>query len=293
MELSKRLKAVADLVSAGSVVCDAGCDHGYVPIYLVKSGICRRAIAADVREGPLSCARENIKAFGLEQYIETRLSDGVSALKAGEADALILAGMGGRLVIKILTRGRTVVRSMKELILQPQSDIALVRVFLREEGYRVVQEDMVYEDGKYYPMMKVTVVSQCAGDEEADNGTRSRSVADTAEVGEGAERTRSLDEADEEDALRLQAFDRYGRYLLECRHPVLKQFLLWEQERENAIFRKLTDAAETEAGGGRLTDAAKNGQESLTDAPCMRKAPDRNARRIAELLAAERVREYA
>ncbi|MBO5094811.1 MAG: tRNA (adenine(22)-N(1))-methyltransferase TrmK, partial [Lachnospiraceae bacterium] len=162
------------------------------------------------------------------------------------------------------TRGRTVVRSMKELILQPQSDIALVRVFLREEGYRVVQEDMVYEDGKYYPMMKVTVVSQCAG---------------------GG--------ADEEDALRLQAFDRYGGYLLECRHPVLKQFLVWEQERENAILQNLTDAPETEGGGERLTDAAKNGQESLTDASCMRKTPDRNARRIAELLAAERVREYA
>ena len=244
MELSKRLKAVADLVSAGSVVCDAGCDHGYVPIYLVRSGICRRAIASDVKEGPLSCARENISAFGLEEYIETRLSDGVSALKAGEADTLILAGMGGRLVIKILTKGRTVIRSMRELILQPQSEIAFVRAFLREEGYDIVSEDMVYEDGKYYPMMKAMI----------------------------GENVRTAPDADGEDALRRQAFDRYGGYLLAHRHPVLRQFLLWEQERERAILQSLT------------ADTRQKRYEDM---------PDRNARRAAELLEREQVRAYA
>ena len=272
MELSKRLKAVADLVSAGSVVCDAGCDHGYVPIYLVGSGICRRAIASDVREGPLSCARENISAFGLEEYIETRLSDGVSALEAGEADALILAGMGGRLVIKILTEGRTVVRSMRELILQPQSDIALVRAFLREEGYRIVSEDMVYEDGKYYPMMKVTVLSQNPG-----SGTPEKEDAKMAAGADG------------EDVLRRQAFDRYGGYLLAHRHPVLRQFLLWEQERERAILQSLTADTRRNQGntGTENADAARRNQEDAAG------TPDRNARRVQELLAAEQVRAYA
>lgn len=266
MELSKRLKAVADLVSAGSVVCDAGCDHGYVPIYLVRSGICRRAIASDVKEGPLSCARENIGAFGLEEYIETRLSDGVSALEAGEADALILAGMGGRLVIKILTEGRTVVRSMRELILQPQSDIALVRAFLREEGYRIVSEDMVYEDGKYYPMMK-------------------------AMIGEGVKTAAG---AGGEDVLRRQAFDRYGGYLLAHRHPVLRQFLLWEQERERAILQSLTaDTLQNQEDAAGTEDTARRGESADTLQRSYEDAPDRNARRVQELLAAEQVRAYA
>ncbi len=154
VELSARLKALTDMVSAGSRVCDVGCDHGFLSIYLVQKHIAPKAIAMDLRSGPLSRAREHIRKAGLEEYIEVRLGDGVSALRDGEADALVLAGMGGRLVMRILDEGRDKCRRLRELILQPQSDIPQVRRFLRKEGYQIVDEAALEEDGKFYFLMK-------------------------------------------------------------------------------------------------------------------------------------------
>ena len=94
MELSKRLKAVADMVGTGSVLADIGTDHAYIPIWLVSRGSVPRAVAMDVNEGPLKRAQENILQNGLEEKIETRLSDGFKALAPGEADAAVIAGMG-------------------------------------------------------------------------------------------------------------------------------------------------------------------------------------------------------
>ena len=90
------------MVSNGNSVCDVGCDHGFVSIYLVASGISPHVIAMDVRKGPLSRADEHIQAYKMENYIETRLSDGLAAYRAGEAQTLIVAGMGGPLMLRIL-----------------------------------------------------------------------------------------------------------------------------------------------------------------------------------------------
>ena len=98
IQISRRLSAVAALVSPGLVLADVGCDHGYIPIYLIQKGQIPRAIAMDINQGPLLRAREHIREWGLEDYIETRLSDGVEALKPGEAQCLVIAGMGGPLM---------------------------------------------------------------------------------------------------------------------------------------------------------------------------------------------------
>ena len=113
------------------------------------------AIAMDVRKGPLSRAQEHIRQYGLEEYIQTRLSDGLEGLKAGEGDTLVIAGMGGPLMERILTDGRSVRNSFSELILQPQSDIPHFRRFIQSEGWEITEEKMVEEDGKFYPMMRV------------------------------------------------------------------------------------------------------------------------------------------
>ena len=102
MELSKRLQAVAGFVSEGNRLVDVGTDHGYIPIYLVKTGKIPSAIAMDVKKGPLSRAEEHIGQAGLDAYIECRLSDGLRGLKPGEGESLLLAGMGGNLMIRIL-----------------------------------------------------------------------------------------------------------------------------------------------------------------------------------------------
>jgi len=210
MQLSKRLLGVADMVTAGNRLADVGTDHGYIPVYLVKQGRIPRAIAMDVNKGPLKRAEKNITMHAAAQYIETRLSDGVLKLRPGEVDSIIIAGMGGSLVIKILTEGEAVCKSVDEIILQPQSDVGKVRHYLREHGYQIIYEDMVLEDGKFYPMMKAVPVSVVNGQ---DLLTDSRNILPDDEV----------------------IYNRYGRCLLEHRNPVLRQFLT----KEAAVFKKI------------------------------------------------------
>ena len=113
--LSKRLEAVAGLIKRNGTLADVGTDHGYIPIAMVLRGHVEKAIAMDLRTGPLERARKHITAYGLEDRIETRLSDGVSALAKNEADSIVVAGMGGELVIHILETGKAVCKSAKEL----------------------------------------------------------------------------------------------------------------------------------------------------------------------------------
>lgn len=155
MQLSNRLLAVARLASAGHCLADVGTDHGYIPIYLIEEGKFEKAIAMDVKKGPLLRAQENRDSHGLEEKIDLRLSDGVNALKEGEADTVVIAGMGGSLMVRILSEGEKVLRSVKTLVLQPQAEIYRVREFLLESSYRVEKEHMLVEDGKYYSMMRV------------------------------------------------------------------------------------------------------------------------------------------
>ncbi|WP_343249349.1 class I SAM-dependent methyltransferase [Diplocloster hominis] len=204
MQLSKRLSAVAALVTPGTVLADVGTDHGYIPIELVERGVIPRAIALDVNAGPLRRADEHIRMHQLTDYIKTRLSDGLKEIKEGEADACVIAGMGGPLTIRILTQSRKVAQAMREWILQPQSGIEAVRRFVYSEGFRIVQEDMVLEDGKYYPMMKA--------------------------VGGNM---------DQPDGIYCTTGFKYGPCLLRDRHPVLRDYLLKEQKLNEELCRKL------------------------------------------------------
>ena len=162
VKLSCRLQALADMVTKGNTVCDVGCDHGWVSIYLVQQQIAKKVIAMDVKKGPLERAREHIVQYQLENQIETRLSDGLGEIKSKEADCMICAGMGGPLMEKILTEGREKATAMKELILQPQSEIPRFRMFLRNEGYRIVEERIIFEEGKYYSIIKAIPEKRCS-----------------------------------------------------------------------------------------------------------------------------------
>ena len=155
VKISDRLKTAASLVSEGVVLADVGTDHGYVPIYLLEQKKIRCAIAMDINKGPLERAKEHIQLYGMDAYIQTRLSDGVAALQMGEADSILVAGMGGGLVMHILEEGKAVCQAAGELILQPQSELSGVRDYLAKNGYMIDAERMVFEDGKYYPMMRV------------------------------------------------------------------------------------------------------------------------------------------
>lgn len=229
IKLSKRLEAVAALVTCGGVLADVGADHGYLPIALFLQGKISRAIATDIGRGPLARAAEHIVQYGAEEYIETRLSDGVAALTPGEADSIVIAGMGGGLVIHILTEGETVCRAAKELILQPQSETERVRFFLREQGYVTEAEEMVAEDGKYYPMMRVCSAKRNDRTSVISMPGRAGNVSAADGYAAGMQA----------DAERRRLWDRYGRILLEGHHPVLREYLLRERSIQTKILENL------------------------------------------------------
>ena len=115
MELSKRLQAVASLVSDGYRLADIGTDHAFIPISLTESGRIPGAVAMDVNRGPLLRAQANIREHGQEKRIGIRISDGFAALKQGEVDSAVIAGMGGPLMIRILKDGESVVRIIERM----------------------------------------------------------------------------------------------------------------------------------------------------------------------------------
>lgn len=156
--MSQRLITIAEMLRGEhpvDTVADVGCDHGYVSIYLVQNNIAGRAIAMDVRKGPLSGALSNIKDYGLEDRIATRLSDGLRELKDGEADALVIAGMGGGLMTRILNDRDIRSLGIKKAILQPQSELCEFRRYIRSMGYSIIREKVIFEDGKYYFPMEI------------------------------------------------------------------------------------------------------------------------------------------
>ena len=150
MKLSKRLRTVAEQVSDSEVAADVGCDHGFTSIYLVRTGRAKRVIAMDIGKEPLLRAKEHILQYGMEDKIEIRQSDGLEQLKKGEADTLVISGLGGQLMCRILKEGKEKLPEMRELVLSPQSDIRLVRELLHELGFCITREHMVLDAGKYY-----------------------------------------------------------------------------------------------------------------------------------------------
>lgn len=216
VKLSKRLSALAELVTPGNRLADVGTDHGYIPVFLCQTEVIPSAIAMDINEGPLQRAGSHIAEYHLEDRIQTRLSDGLHKLLPGEADTILIAGMGGGLMQRILSEGGQALEGVRELILQPQSEIPGTRRFLRTHGFLIVDENMIEEDGKFYPMMKVHKVLGnvnmdhpfCAGD---DTGKRYQELC-----------------------------DYLGPVLLAKKHPVL---LTW-MEREQEILQKILQQLE-------------------------------------------------
>lgn len=153
MELTKRLETIANYVPKGNIIADVGTDHGYIPIYLIKEGISPKAYAMDISKGPLEKAKNNIEAYNVNNYIEPILSDGLKALGDRKVDTLIIAGMGGMLIKKILLEEQVKLKSIPNLILSPHLDVEEVRRTVHQLGYSINLEDFIKEDNKYYPII--------------------------------------------------------------------------------------------------------------------------------------------
>lgn len=204
MQLSKRLHAVADSVTKGNRVADVGCDHAYISIYLIQQNIAPHVIAMDVNKGPLERGKQNIERLGLSSQIETRLSNGLHKLKPGEADTILIAGMGGALTVRILEEGLAAVKKCKELVLQPQSELFFVRKFIEQINFEIIEEQMLIDDGKYYT--KIKAIPMVSDDSENSNP---------------------------------ELFYRYGKLLLRQRDPITKEFLLKEKNQRLQVINEL------------------------------------------------------
>lgn len=154
LPLSERLAACCAFVRPGDRVADVGCDHGYVSIHLLQSGIASHVYASDIREGPLSSARRNAETYGVTDRIDFFLSDGVQNLPR-DFDTLICAGMGGDTMISILSAAPWLKNERFRLILQCQSKTPLLRRYLSENGWDISRET-VLRDGRFlYTVMEV------------------------------------------------------------------------------------------------------------------------------------------
>lgn len=154
MQLSHRLETIAAFVTPGNRLADIGTDHGYIPIYLVEKDRIPSAIAMDINKGPLLRAENNIRKSHLKDKITTRLSDGLSELNTGEADTILIAGLGGPLMRRILSDDTELIHSVKELVLSPHSEAELIRQFLFENNFNIENETMLKDDGKFYIVIK-------------------------------------------------------------------------------------------------------------------------------------------
>ena len=210
------------MITPGLTVADVGTDHGYIPIYQVLTGRAERAYACDVAEGPLGRAVDNIRLYNVADRVDAVLSDGLIGLKdikENIPESIVIAGMGGSLICRILTDGCKVAAGAKELVLSPHSEWYEVRRFLQDNGYKIADEDMVKEDGKYYVIIKA--------------------------VHSDGEVTSLTDEE-----------LRFGPVLMEKKHPVLMDYLKKEKDTCGKIKRNLSENAK-EGSQGKLDEFDK------------------------------------
>ena len=220
--LPDRLKKIVELVPDSETVADIGCDHAYVSIELVLQGKAKRALACDINEGPLSSAKSNIINAGLKDKIETRLSDGLNEVLPHEADTVVIAGMGGLLMEKIL---QDRLHDFDTFILSPQSDIEHFRHFLIDNRMIIRDEAMLMEDGKYYTVM--TVISPDSSRE------KEKSAEDFNK--------------NEQDFYKNEEDFIYGGILLRKKDETLHNFLLKEKKRYESILQKTQNESIKEA----------------------------------------------
>ncbi len=141
------------MVRRGNTVADIGTDHAYLPAYLVLNGISPKALACDVRKGPLDNAKKTVEQHGIESKITLRLSDGFDKINPDEADDFVMCGMGGTLMEELVSRTEWLKDTTKRIIVQPQSHAEDIRRYFIRNGFEILFEDACIDSGKIYCAM--------------------------------------------------------------------------------------------------------------------------------------------
>ena len=163
LHLQPRLRLLADMVPQGARLADIGTDHGYLPVWLMQQGRIASAIAADIGPEPLAHARRTAEEYGAA--LDLRLCDGLRGIAAHEADTVVMAGMGGETIIQILTDSPWPRDSGCTLLLQPQTKVELLRLWLSRNGYVCRDERLVWDKGKLYVVLQMTAGEPFTPDE--------------------------------------------------------------------------------------------------------------------------------
>lgn len=152
MKLPLRLLSIARLIPTGKIVADIGTDHGILPVFLVSEGISPSAIASDLNEGPLEAAKKNIIQAGLSDKIKLRLGFGLKTVGLGEAEVAVIAGMGGGTIRNIIEACGDQC-PVEQLVMQPMGDSGQLREWLVSHGWKISDEDIIEESGRYYEII--------------------------------------------------------------------------------------------------------------------------------------------
>lgn len=203
MELSLRLKTIASMVDKCECVADIGTDHGYIPIYLIKNEVCDRAIASDINKGPVEKAKFNVRIEDLQDKVDCRLGAGLSTLKKGEAQGLVIAGMGGNLIRDIIEENIDIFKEAEFAILQPVQNPEVLREYIYSKGYKIIDEELCIDENKFYEIIKI----------KYDNNAQ------------------SVD----------SIFYEVGEKLLSKNHLLVKNFIEYKIERCEKIFNSIKD----------------------------------------------------
>lgn len=160
-----RLECIKSMVAKCHIAADIGTDHGYVAEMLLKDNICERVIATDLNKGPLNRAIEHLTNVNLHNKCDFRLGSGLTVLKENEADAIIIAGMGGELIADIIETSRNIALEAAQLILQPMTTGDKLRKYLHENGFKIFDENIVKEQHHYYFIIKAIPGNEVIKDE--------------------------------------------------------------------------------------------------------------------------------
>ncbi|APH14528.1 hypothetical protein NPD5_2998 [Clostridium sporogenes] len=209
MEISLRLKEIANMVDKCESVADVGTDHAYIPIYLIKNNICKSAIAGDINKGPLDRAKNNINSHRLQSKIQCRLGPGLTKIHPKEVNGAIIAGMGGHLIKDILEESKEVFKNLDFLVLQPVQNPEALREYIYSMGYKILKESLVFEDNRFYEIIKIKY----------------------------DENPKSAD----------HIYYEIGEYLINTKHPLIKKFLYNNIDKYKKILQYIREDTENAA----------------------------------------------
>lgn len=200
MKISTRIKTIAKHVPEGAIVADIGTDHGYLLYYLLEQGKITKGIGCDVNKNPLSFAKKNLADYINDNKACLSLGDGLKAVAGHDFDCIVIAGMGGLLIKDIIQADTGLARMAGCLVLSPNLAADKLRLYLADNGWKIVDEDLVLEDGKYYPVII------------AERGASEK-----------------ISECD--------AF--FGPILIKTKHPLLMDFFKKEEEKVTDVMEKI------------------------------------------------------